>query len=64
MTLIPHLLLFINSTSHILFLYSQLDDRRVEAEKTLMSQKNTFETMKKKNEVLKQHNQKLKVSNK
>ncbi|XP_071147804.1 protein Spindly-like [Mytilus edulis] len=42
-------------------LFSELDDRRVEAEKTLMSQKNTFETMKKKNEVLKQHNQKLKM---
>ncbi|CAC5359073.1 unnamed protein product [Mytilus coruscus] len=42
-------------------LFSELDDRRVEAEKTLMSQKKTFETMKKKNEVLKQHNQKLKM---
>jgi len=51
----------------IMFLYVflflvQIDDRRVEAEKVLVSQKNSYDTMKKKTELLKGQNRELKVS--
>lgn len=47
---------------YVLLFLVQIDDRRIEAEKVLVSHQNTYDTMKKKTELLKGQNKDLQVS--
>ena len=47
---------------YVLLFLLQIDDRRIEAEKVLVSHQNTYDTMKKKTELLKGQNKDLQVS--